>query len=179
MLDHLSHPLTFPKYSQVKKYENKGNYAVKKYYFWPWRFFYRHKIRMIERAMRGDHFNSIMDFGSGPGLMYNQWKKQAHEVYLFDKNNTQIPNVNMTICASVMEFVPLKETFEKLAQHTNEIVIASPMKSGWSDYYFKMIDDKETRHSHQEILDEMARYFSINYHESWLGLYFCARGIRK
>ena len=179
MLDHFTHPLRFPKYSSVVHLEGQGNWAVRKYYMPPWRWFYRHKIRMVERAIRGDRFNSLMDFGAGPGLLTTQWKKYCHDIYSINEGNVQLPNVNMTICASVMEFVPLKETFEKLAQHTNEIIVASPMKSSQSDYYFRLINDNVVRHSHQEITSEMARYFSINYYNDWLGLYFVARGIRK
>lgn len=179
MLDHISHPLSFPKYSKVKHHENRGNWAVKKYYFWPWRFFYRHKVRMIERAIRGDRFNSLMDFGAGPGILTLQWNKYAHEVYSINEGHSQLPNVNMTICSSVMEFVPLKETFEMLSKHTNEIIIASPMKSALSDYYFRLIEDKAVRHSHEQITSEMARYFSINYYKDWGGMYFVARGIKK
>lgn len=179
MLDCINYPLSFPSYTSVKEYEGKGNYAVSKYYQYPWRWLYRHKIRMIERAIRGEYFNSIMDFGSGPGIMTNQWKKQAHEIYSVDKRNIQIPNVHLTICSSVMEFVPLEHTFETLSQHTHEIVVASPMKTSLSDYYFRIIEDHNQRHSHQDILKNMVRYFSINYYRSWCGLYFCARGIRR
>lgn len=179
MLDSIAYPLTFPKYSSVRKLEGNGNYAIRKYYVYPWRYFYRHKVRMIERMLRDSRFNSIMDFGAGPELMTPQWKKYAHEVYCIDKHHTQWPKVNMTICASVMEFVPLKETFEKLSQHTNEIIVASPMQTSRSDFYFKFINDKNKRHSQKEILDEMNRCFSIYSYATWMGLYFCVRGIRK
>lgn len=179
MLDFISYPLTFPKYYLVKRHEGQGDFAIRKYYMYPWRYFYRHKIRMIERLLRHDRFNSIMDFGAGPGLMTSQWKKYAHEVYSIEKHHTQWPKVNMTICASVMEFVPLKETFENLKEHTNEIIVASPMQTSRSNFYFKFINDKNKRHSQKEILDEMAAHFNIHSYTTWMGLYFCARGIRK
>ena len=179
MFDSLSHPLTFPTYSSVKEYEAQGNWAVKKYYLPPWRFFYRHKIRMIERALRGRHFDTMMDFGAGPGIMTLEWQKYAGHVYSIDRDNELYPKVDMTICSSVMEFVPLKKTFEKLSSLTKEIIIASPMDTAASRLYFNSINDRIARNSHQDILKEMAGYFTINYFRSWHGLYFCARGRKR
>ena len=179
MLDCISHPLTFPKYSSVKHLEKQGNYALSKYYFYPFRWFYRHKVRMIEQALRGKRFKSITDFGSGPGLMTQEWSKYADKIYLIDEKHKELPKVDMTICASVMEFVPLNETFEKLAEFTKEIIVASPMKTAFSWSYFTLINDNHKRHSHQEITAEMTRYFSVNYNKEWAGLYFCARGMKR
>ena len=153
-----------------------------KYYIYPWRYFYRHKVRMIEKQIREQRFNSILDFGSGPGLMRNEWEKHAKEVILFDKeseNDVYFPPVSIAICASIMEFVNLKYTFEKLANSTKEIIVASPMQNRLSKLYFKLIGDKNMRHSNQEIMDEMIKHFYIKHYESWMGLYFCAYGVKR
>lgn len=179
MLDCLSYPLTFPPYSSVKHLDGTGNFAVKKYYFYPWRYFYRHKIRMIEKMLRDHIFESLMDFGAGPGLMTKQWEKYAYSVYPVDKQSTVLPDVDMTICASVMEFVRLQQTFKHLSYVTKEIIIASPMKNRFTEKYFELIGDINIRNSHTEIIHEMGNYFDMEDLEVWHGLYFCVKGTRK
>lgn len=179
MLDCLTHPLTFPKYSLVKQYENGGNFAVSKYYHFPWRFFYRHKIRMIEKAIRDERFGSIMDFGCGPGLMHDEWLKFSDKVYLIEKYANYIPKVDLAICASVMEFVDLKKTMRLLSMSCDQIVISSPMRNSITETYFNAVGSYHTRNSHEEIISEMLKYFNLTHYESWMGLYFCARGSRR
>ena len=180
MLDCINYPLSFPSYSSVAGYEGKGNYAVSKYYQYPWRWLYRHKVRMIERALRGNKFELMLNFGSGPGILDYELYKYTKFLVNYDIGCPEINGrYDIAVCASVMEFVSLKDTFEKLSQHTEEIIVTSPMKTSLSDYYFRLIEDKHQRHPHQDILENMVRYFSINYYRSWCGLYFCARGIRK
>ena len=179
MFDCLTHPLTFPKYSFVKCLEGKGNYAVRKYYVYPWRYFYRHKVRMIERLLRGRHFNKILDFGSGSGVLIDQWKKFANNIHTADKGYTNLPKVDMTICASVMEFVNLHYTFEELSKKTDEIIVASPMCTDLSAMYFDLIRDTNIRNCHDDIMDAMAKHFEIKDYKEWLGLYFCARGVKR
>lgn len=182
MLDHLTHPLKFKPYSSVKHLEGAGNWAVDKYYKWPHRYFYRHKVRMIERMLRGRRYSSILDFGAGPNLMSNQWSKYAPDVYISDEGYEPKKQFDLIICASVMEFVPLKETFNKLYSNLNpggHIIVASPMKSELTQVYFDHLRDINTRHGHEDILSEMSRMFNIREYDSWLGLYFCALGIKR
>lgn len=179
MLDFISHPLKFPKYSIIRYFEGRGNYAVNKYYFYPHRYFYRHKVRMIEKALRGRKFDQIVDFGAGPGVLTDQWHNYTDRVYNADIYTDYIPKCQLAICASVMEFVNLKETFKMLADSVDEIVVASPMETPLSILYFKKIRDLHRRKPHTEIISEMTKHFSINHYESWLGLYFCVRGIRR
>lgn len=183
MLDHLTNPLKFPKYSSVAHLEGHGNYAVEKYYKWPYRYFYRHKIRMIERMLRGRSYRNIIDFGCGPGLFTDQWHEYSEDVILVDKESSLDKlSVDLIICASVMEFVPLDETFNRLAmtlETGGDIIVASPMQNSLSRFYFNKIKDKIPRNSHQSIFSEMSSYFNIRHYTTWLGLYFCAMGKKR
>ena len=137
---------------------------------------------MIEKVLRGKYYDTLLDFGSGPGLMLDEWGKYAKEVILFDteyEGEPYIPFVNITICASVMEFVDLMETFNKLANSTNEIIVASPMKTAISKLYFNLIRDNIPRNSEQDILAEMTRHFRLLDYTSWNSLYFCAYGVKR
>jgi len=183
MLDCITHPLKFPPYSKVARFEGLGNWAIDKYYKWPLRYFYRHKIRMIERMLRGKHYENIMDFGGGPGLFESQWKEFGKHVYNINEHISYPSNkMDLIICASVMEFVDLRETFSKLAsclERNGDIVVASPMAGELSALYFDHIRDINERHSHQTIISEMSKHFNIRQYRTWLGLYFCAIGKKR
>ena len=184
MLDSITHPLRFPPYRSVAHHESEGNWAIKKYYQWPYRYFYRHKIRMIERALRGKRYEAAIDFGSGPGILTKQWFQYVPTVHCVDKHYVMPKDkVGLIICSSVMEFVDdLDETFKSLAEHLNkdgDIVVASPMDTDITKIYFSAIGDRELRHSHQDILSSMSRYFNIRSYKTWAELYFCAMGKPK
>lgn len=183
MLDCITHPLKFPSYSSVKHYEGKGNWTVEKYYKLPYRFFYRHKIRMIERMLRGRKYKTIVDFGCGPGLFKDEWLKYGKNVHLVDTlEDFRGHKADLTVCSSVMEFVNLDHTFMKLAEHTNrngDIIVASPMATELSEFYFNLIGDRTKRNTHQDILSAMSKHFDIRNYKHWMDLYFCVMGKKR
>ncbi len=180
MLDHFTHPLKFPSYKSVKRFEGLGNWAVKKYYQWPYRYFYRHKVRMIERMLRDKHYDSMIDFGAGPGVLTEQWYRFSTKVLPLDMINPMPEEkVDLIICSSVMEFTDLDETFKALSgclKKNGDIVVASPMKTDISDVYFGFINDRNARNSHDEIIKSMSKHFRVRKIKTWWGLYFCALG---
>lgn len=184
MLDHLTHPLKFKPYHSVKHLEGEGNWAISKYYKWPYRYFYRHKIRMIEMMLRDRRYRSAIDFGCGPAILVNQWHEYAEDVFLVDEYD-QLPNkkVDLIICSSVMEFVDdLDKTFSDLAkclEDNGDIVVASPMYSFSSEAYFAIINDRNKRHGHADILTAMSKHFDMRHYRTWLDLYFCAMGKKR
>ena len=179
MLDCIKHPLKFPRYDSVKGFEGQGNWAVNKYYYYPWRYFYRHKVRMIEKLLRGRKFSSIMDFGSGPGLLCKEWEKYSDYVCPIEKGDNFIPKVELAICASVLEFVDLPSTSKLLSEKCKEVIIASPMTSEFTQKYFSFIGDRNRRNSHYEIITAMSQYFNFTHLEYWKQIYFCARGFKR
>lgn len=182
MFDSLTHPIKFPPYRSVAHYEGMGNWAVDKYYKWPLRYFYRHKIRMIERMLRSRRYTNIMDFGGGPGLFHEEWKKYGKNIYTINEYMSfPIEKMDLIICASVMEFVEL-DMFQSLSNCLNpggDIIVASPMSTEFSTFYFGLINDRNYRHSHHKIINQMSKVFNLRHYKTWADLYFCAMGKKR
>lgn len=174
--------MRLPSYSSLKQHEGSGNYAIKPYYRFPKRFFYRHKLKMIVDMMRPGLYRNIMDFGAGPGIFTPEL--QRHGLWVTKIDHLTIINplwrFDLIVCASVLEFCELDFTLKMLKgllAFKGEIIIASPMQTKLSKLYFQIIKDKNTRHSHQKILDRFSHYFRVEKYKEWLGLYFAMKGM--
>lgn len=172
--------IALPPYPSLKRYEGKGNWAIKKYYQWPYSLFYRHKLKMIVEMLGKKKHNNILDFGAGPGIFTKELSKHAISVKSFDLGDVMDLRwkFDVIVCASVLEFVPLEHTLKllkALMKPKGILIVGSPMDSKFSRAYFKFIKDKNTRYSHQEIIEAMEKVFGIVAEKSWMNLYFTAK----
>ena len=179
----MSNRLFLPLYESLKEHEGKGNFAIKKYYQFPFSLFYRHKLKMILSLM-DSRYRSILDFGSGPGIFLPTLRKRSDVVVGFEKGDKFDPrwSFSLVICASVLEFCDLTPTIgfiRILMSKKGELIIASPMDTWISRLYFKLINDKNVRHSHKVILEELKRWYVIESYKEWFGLYFLCKARLK
>lgn len=173
------HSLTLPRYDKVKDFEGLGNYAIKRYYQFPFSFFYCKKLKMILKYFeKCKVYHNILDFGSGKAEIFREeLQKHALSVKCVDKIEEVQFNwrFNVIVCASVLEFTHLPVCIQVLRNITEKdgmILGSSPMDTWLSRMYFKLIGDKNSRHSHKEIMREIrSKFFIIDYKE-WFGLYF-------
>ena len=185
MLHSLLHPLRFPDYRTLKWFEGKGNWAIKKYYQFPHRFFYRHKLRMIIDLMpKGKIYRNILDFGSGPGIFLEELTRHALFVKEFDKGEAIDPRwrYEAIVCASVLEFCNLDFNLPMLSQilyPKGDFLVASPLSNRLTKGYLKLAGDTHTRNTHQDILSKVSKYFKIVEYREWLGLYFSIKAVKK
>ena len=179
------HSLALPEYRKVKDYEGGGNYAISRYYKFPFRFFYRQKLRMLVELLGPKIHKNILDFGSGKAEIFREeLEKHALQVKCVDM---QEPinlewRFDVVVCASVLEFTHLPvclSTLKKIIRPNGMIVVSSPMDTWLSRLYFKLIKDKNSRHSHLEILKEASKYFFIVKYKEWFGMYFSFKGYPK
>ena len=176
--------LLLPPLSKVIDYEGKGNFAIKRYYQWPFSFFYRQKLRMVVGLMDSFRkYHSILDFGSGPAELFRETlQSRARRVECVDVLDKINGNYDLIVCASVIEFVNLKETLPYLKNfliHGGALIGASPMDTRLSRLYFRLIGDKKKRHSHHVILTELYKHFWVVKKREWLGLYFSWKAYPK
>jgi len=171
--------LILPPYEAVEHLEGIGNYAVKKYYKWPWRFFYRHKLKMLLSIFYYYH-QSILDFGCGTTKILRDSIECGHYPYFgADKlEDIKVRKYDAIICSSVLEFTPLNYTIEKLSELSEVIYVASPMNTWLTRLYFKLIGDDRIRNSHKEIIRAINEKYRIVKLKKWCGLYFCLKGIK-
>lgn len=178
----MSHSLLLPPLSKVADYEGKGNFAIGKYYHLPFSFFYQQKLKMILDLM-DEKYQSILDFGSGPAEIFREsLEEYSNRVVCVDKLDNIIGKYDLIVCASVLEFVNLKETLPYLKSHLmtgGTLIGSSPMDTIFSQYYFRTIGNKLKRHSHQTILSELSKHFWIVKKKEWFGLYFSWKAYAK
>lgn len=174
--------LTLPPYDQVAHLEGLGNYAVKKYYKFPYRPFYRHKLKMaVSMIDKNEYYRNCLDFGAGRAEIFKpELQKHARLVKSVDKDDAinYSWDFDLIMCSSVLEFTFLDHTtrmLRKLINNQGHLIVASPMKTPISNLYFKLIKDEHRRNSHKEIMDSLTRYFKVEAYKEWLGLYFSAR----
>lgn len=184
MLDNFLRPIAFKPYSSVKHLEGMGNFTVSKYYKWPFRPFYRHKIKMIVSMMDKRIYTNILDFGCGPGVYHPELQMCALAVKGIDIEDVFDPRwkFEAIICASVLEFCDFPHTAKLLASILHPrgaLFIASPMDTLFSRLYFKLLGDKDDRHSHQYIISNIEKYFTIQKKKEWFGLYFAIKAVPK
>ena len=174
------HSLALPTYQSVRHLEGKG-YAVKKYYQFPYFFFYRKKLSMmLEYLEPGRIYSSILDFGCGKAhILETSLKRSSFDVYSIDKND-KLPRkkYEVIVCGSVLEFTNLKETILKLKSMLDKrgiLIVSSPMRNWVTSLYFSAIGDHSIRNTHIEIMDELKKHFRVSDYKEWNGLYFCAK----
>ena len=171
--------LHFPPYDTVRVHEGKGNYAVAKYYKWPWRAFYRHKLKMIVDLMDGEFYDSLLDFGSGPGVLKPELSRHALRYLAIDSNTwPSIQGVDCIVAASTLEFVNLDIVLPRLAKilrPNGAFIVASPMQNLLTSAYFGLIGDKKQRHSETQIIEAISDHFKIERIDNWMNLYFALR----
>ena len=181
----MSNGLLLPPLSQVIQFEGKGNFAVKKYYKWPFSLFYRKKLKMILDMMDDRIYTSILDFGSGPAEVFKKTLKSISKIVICADTYSDIPNkkFDLIVCASVLEFV---DNIDKVLCKLNEnllpgqaIVGASPMDTILSRFYFRLIGDKQSRNPHEMILNSLYRNFFLVRTKKWFGLYFSFKAYKK
>lgn len=179
MPNNILHTLSLPPYSSLKEHEGKGNYAISKYYKFPYRIFYRHKLKMIINLMEG-RYKNCLDYGAGPGIFTRELKKHCDNVISHDFNKPVDLRwkFDLIICASVLEFCHLNATLEFLKgvlKPGGTLIVASPMETPLSKYYFKAIEDMNIRYSHTKIIEAIQKKFKVEKKKEWLGLYFALR----
>ena len=174
------HRLALPPYSQLERYEGLGNYALWKYYNFPYSYFYQAKLKLMVNLMKEDGYRNAMDFGSGPGIFRNELLLHSGTVIKVDKWTKFDPRwrFDLIICGSVLEFVELMPTLHLLRSvldYRGDIIIASPMETFFSRLYFKLIKDSNYRHSHKKIIESIRSVFKIEKIRYWNQLYFAVR----
>ena len=174
--------LILPPYSEVAKYEGQGNFAVRKYYQWPYSLFYRHKLNMILDFMHKPRYKSILDYGCGLANIFGPTlSKRTSKLVSFDKDDPEpIGKFELIVCASVLEFVDLDYTLKFLKKHLvegGEIIGASPMTTTISSAYLRLIGDKSKRNPHYYVLRKLNENFNSIYIDEWCGLYYSFKGI--
>lgn len=177
--------ITLPPYHLVKKYEGAGNWAIKKYYQFPYNIFYKKKLKMIvDMLTPGKIYRNILDFGGGPGEIFKK-ELGKHAMSVTSYNLPLIDprwKFDVIICGSVLEFVNFNYTIKGLRTALAPrgfMVVASPMDNWLTRFYFWMIGDKETRHNHIQIKLQIERYFDVIEYKEWLGLYFVCKAVAK
>lgn len=178
--------IALPPYAKVKHHEGKGNFAVKKYYQFPFNFFYVWKLRMIVDMLGlGLLYRNILDFGAGTAEIFKtELQRHAFSVKCTDmKSYIDLRwRFDVVVCSSVLEFVPVEKVLWGLRDvmtPSGVLVVASPMDTWLSRFYFKLIGDKNKRHSHGLICNFLRRDFKEVAYKEWLGLYFVMKVKKK
>lgn len=173
--------LALPPYESVRHFDGMGNFAVDKYYRWPFSFFYQKKLKMMVEMLGKDMRSNVLDFGCGEAKIFEtELKRHFFNVSCADRVSDLNPlgRYETITCASVLEFVWLPTTIKRLKRLLKPngfMVVASPLKNRLTDFYFKLIGDKESRHSHKEIMGYIMRDFRVVEYKEWFGLYFCLK----
>lgn len=186
MFDSLFHPIQIAEHKDLKRYEGNGNYAIGKYYNFPFRPFYRKKLYIARNLLDKNRvYRNIMDFGSGPGIFTKELKKHALSVknYEYGEPIDRRWRYDCIIALSVLEFVEdLEEcidTLHKISTVNTQLIVVSPMDTLLTKTYFKLISDKKVRNSQSNILRLIDSRFKITKHDEWCGLYFSVKGIAR
>ena len=176
--------LQYPPIKDIANLEGKGNFAVSKYYQWPFRPFYRYKFKMVVDMMRGEHYSRLLDFGAGSRIFKPELLRHANFVSCVDKDSVINPlwRFNAIVCASVLEFTHLYHTLsmlQGLMHPASVLYVASPMDSLATRWYFKLIKDSYIRHPHGVIKQAIEKYFIIKEYKEWMGLYFALKAVKR
>ena len=186
MLDCIFNPITLPPYHSVKHLEGTGNFAVDKYYKWPFRPFYRKKLYMMRDMLDKERiYTTIMDFGSGAKIFVPELKKHANQVKCMDKD-TQMYSFWRFKCitaGSVFEFVEDLEVIVRrlwtVSPVNGQLIVASPLDTFMSSLYLRTIKGYRTYNSKEKILTTVDKYFKVVKYREWMGLYFCFKAVRR
>lgn len=175
--------IQLPDYNSLVQFEGKGNWAIRKYYKLPYSIFYKQKLKMIVRMLGNQKYFNILDFGSGPGIFTKELRRHAQFVRSMDKGDSIDPRwrFDVIVCSSVLEFIPnLDSTLRMLRGMLNQngmLLIASPMDTKLSRFYFDHIKDTNQRLSHKTIIHTIERHFRIKERHNWLNLYFSLKAV--
>ena len=176
--------ITLPPYSTLKKYEGNGNWAIAKYYRFPWSFFYRHKLKMMVAMMPEKIQYNILDLGCGPGIFTTELKKHGLRIKNVDKVEGVDPNwkFDIVVCGSYLEFVNLEHVLfiiNKVLNPGGLLIVASPMENIFTKLYFNICRSTKRRKSHKTIFWSVSEHFNILEHKTWLGLYFSLKAQKR
>ena len=182
MFHNIQNTLALPDYSSIKILEGKGNFAVKKYYQFPYSYFYKHKLKMIVKLLGKRTYNNILDYGSGSGIFIPELRKHAFHVKTHEVGQFLSPSwkFDAIVCSSVLEFCYLNQTLKHIRNAMNQnsvLFVASPMQTSLSKLYFKLIKDKRIRHSQEDIISAISKFFRVKEYHTWLGLYFSIKAV--
>ena len=161
--------------------EGAGNFAVSKYYKLPFRPFYRHKFQMMIDMIHGKKYNRILDFGAGSGIFREELLRHSNFVTCVDRYCHPLWRFDAIFCASVLEFCDLSNTLRQLHNACVDggaLYVASPMDTKLSRLYFKIIGNREKRHTHKKIMKAVRDTFKIVEYKEWLNLYFAIKAIK-
>lgn len=180
MLNTLFRPLSLPDIRTISYLDGIGNFAVKKYYKWPYAPFYQKKLRMALDMIGQRKYGRCLDYGSGCGILVPELKKRCDSVVEFEKGNKVDDRwkFELVVCASVLEFTHLDFTLrllKSLMYPFARLVVASPMDTKLTRAYYKAIGNKHERHSHKTIVEFVKRHFEIEKYEEWNGMYFALK----
>ena len=172
--------LDLPTYDTVAQFEGKGNWAVSKYYRFPYRFFYRHKIKMIMDMFGEDVYTHLLDYGCGPQILKKTLKNHSLYYKGYDIGDVFDPRwrFDVVVLASVLEFVNVEFILHQVKSVLRKggfIVVSSPMDTWISRQYFKLIGDQHIRNSHERIISGISKIFKIEKVNKWMGLYFSVK----
>lgn len=186
MLDSLLNPIKLAEYDSVNRYDGKGNFAVNKYYHYPYRPFYRKKLYMIRSLLdKGRIYKNILDFGAGPGIFTPELKRHAISVVSVNEEDfiDKRSKFECVVAGSSLEFVDdLVDSIKMLHEITysrSQLIVASPTDGYLSRLYFKSIGDKLVRNSPSSIMAIVDRWFKIDEYHEWMGLYFSFKAYRR
>ena len=178
--------LALPSYESVKHLDGKGNYAVSRYYKWPFSFFYQKKFRMIFDLMDGRLYNNLLDYGAGPANMFKaELEKHCYRLVSYDTSSVMNKDWRFSaiICASVLEFMKSPwatlNLLDFMLKPNGHIYIASPMDTRLTQLYFNLIGDKQLRWPHFYIKRLVEDRFIVDEYQEWNGLYFAIRAHKK
>lgn len=184
MLDKSKDTLVLPPYKSVKHLEGKGNFAVKKYYQFPFSYFYKHKLRMALQLMGKGYYSNILDYGTGAKIFVPTLRKYATHVVPIQDYTVMNPRwkFELIVCASVLEFVDNLDTVLSILRNTlsvtGELIVVSPMTTKFTDLYFSLIKDNSIRHDHEFLIKKISDNFSVDKIIYWNNLYFGIRATR-
>ena len=178
--------LALPNYESVKHLEGTGNYAVDRYYKWPFSFFYQKKLRMILDLMNGRLYDNLLDYGAGPANMFGA-ELEKHCLRLVSYDISSVMNkdwrFSAIVCASVLEFMEdpciTLNLLDSILKPEGHIYIASPMATLLTELYFKLIGDEKFRWPHLHIKNYVEYRFVIDDYKEWNGLYFAIKAHKK
>ena len=190
MLDSLLTPIHLPKYHKTLAalLDERGDVAYSKYYFYPYRPFYRKKLYMMRSLMdKGRIYKNILDFGSGSGIFTTELARYTFMARAWDKANDKPldsrARFELIVCGSVLELVDdLDESMaylRSLSYPGSQLIMASPTDNLMCKAYFKLMGDTSRRHSPSTILKAINRWFDIVEVKHWAGLYFACKAVRK
>ena len=176
--------LLLPPYSEVKHFEGLGNYAIKRYYQFPFLMFYRKKLKMILSHLQDKKYDSILDFGCGRAEILRETLSQYSDDvdYVDTEHDLKDKKYDVITCSSVLEFMSLKFIVPRLnglLKKDGMLIGASPMNTLLTEFYFHIIGDVSFRNTEVDIMNSLRKHMFVVRHEKWAELYFSFKAYKK